>query len=341
MGRESGFGFFSAAAALVAVLLGAVLLFISYDFATEERSFWHPASHEIGFALIVAVVIWVTFEVFSQSAAERRWHSRMEDIAQSVFMGVFKRRLPEELITEVSELIFDNMFIRDRIDIIFTITDHDFVNRSGEKQKFVCLNALSTIVQRNVNHKHSPLQITIGLPNPLIDELKPYCKINSCKVLINGKVVTTLKPDRAEIGFRRDLENDKNFSPAYNLGEVSVPPNGKVEISWDYTMPKEEEDTEVFQTMMPLRELNLTIIDTAPKRRVVRARSIHRLELDNRTSLAVQGTYSYSMANYLLPHQGFSLWWKNRPVVPAKRLAPPTKPNAEESVDKGAAPEAG
>jgi hypothetical protein len=335
MGREFAFGFFSLAAALIALLLGAVLLFVSYDFAIDEKSFWHPATHEVGFALIVAVVIWVTFEVFSQSAAERRWHSRMEDIAQSVFMGVFRRRLPEELIMEVSELIFDNVFIRDRIDIIFTITDHEYRDRQGEAQRFVCLNALSTIIQRNVNLKHSPLKVTLGLPNPLIDEMKPFCKVNSCSVKINGKKVA-LQLDKAEKGFRLELANDQKFSAMYDAGEVRVPPNAKVEISWDYTMAKEEEDTEVFQTMMPLRELNLTVIDTDPQCRIVRARSIHRTELQSRTSLAVQGTHSYSIDNYLLPHQGFSIWWKKRPPA-MKKLPAPAKPVDGQGVDKGAA----
>ena len=46
--------------AMIAALLGAVLLMVSY-FGVPENSFWHNLTHEIGFALLVAVTIWGHF----------------------------------------------------------------------------------------------------------------------------------------------------------------------------------------------------------------------------------------------------------------------------------------
>lgn len=86
-------------------------------------------------------------------------------------------------------------------------------------------------------------------------------------------------------------------------------------------MAKEEEDTEVFQTMMPCQQINLTVSDPAKDQRIVRARSIHRCELSNDTPPDTHGTYNFSLDNYVLPHQGFSIWWKRKPVAMQPRGA--------------------
>jgi hypothetical protein len=41
--------------------------------------------HEIGFALVVAVVIWITFHVLSDADQEERWRRRIEQVTGTVF----------------------------------------------------------------------------------------------------------------------------------------------------------------------------------------------------------------------------------------------------------------
>jgi hypothetical protein len=57
---------------------------------------------EVGFALIVALVIWGMWEYFSQAETEDQWNARIERVAKSVFFGVFKPNFPEEMIQEAN-----------------------------------------------------------------------------------------------------------------------------------------------------------------------------------------------------------------------------------------------
>jgi hypothetical protein len=256
MNRESNSAnvAYSLIAAAVALLLGAVFLLISYLGVDDSHPFLKNFTHEIGFALVVAVVIWLTFEFFSRSTDEQRWLARIEVISRNVFMGVFRRRLPEGLVNEITLLVLNHNFIRESIHVTYTITDHHFMARDGSRQNFVCLNATARLKIRNVSEAKCKLPIVLGLPNPLIDEMKQYCKVNKASYK-EGGIETPFDLRAAEHKFREDLQNDNKFTATFDLGPVDVQPNVEVELFWDYTMAKEEEDTEIFQTVVPAQQL--------------------------------------------------------------------------------------
>lgn len=69
---------------------------------------------EIGFALIVSVVIWVTFEYFSSSEREAEWSHRISAITDNVFHAVLQKKLPPELIEAISASVLNQvLYARD------------------------------------------------------------------------------------------------------------------------------------------------------------------------------------------------------------------------------------
>lgn len=309
--------------ALIAVLLGFILLTWSY-LGLVAYPILQAASHEIGFALLVAVTIWGAFELFEQAKTDDEWNARIEKIARNVFFGVFKRNFPEEFIKEANILVLDHTFIRSGLNVTYTMSDSTYVDRIGQQQPFVTLHAIARHKVKNVGNTKAKLPVAIGLPNPLIDEMKSACKVLG--ITIKSPGAKDRKPELAgaEKTFREDMADDQKYTARFALDPLELEPSAEVEIIFDYVMAKEDEDTEIFQTLYPADSVIITVMDKGPTARIVRARSIHVSPLENDTSAESTGTYNFKLGKYLLPHQGFVIWWKKIPPSPAPLLRPVT-----------------
>jgi hypothetical protein len=314
---------------IIAILIGIIFLLLSYSLfelpyadsgaplpASPLYRFSHTFFHEIGFALVVASTIWMAFEFFSHQDANDHWNQRLENIAKSVFRGVYRRNLPEAYINEATDLTIEHQFLRTGLNVTYTIIDACCQFRNGESKRFVKLSAVARYKIWNVDSAVAKCPIGILLPNPLIDEMKAHCRVNKISVKKGGKDVP-ISLDKAEARFRDAIKDDNKFQVPFMVEPQDLRPGQEMEVIFDYVMAKEEEDTEIFQTKYPTDSLNLVIVDKGPTRRLVRARSIHLADLDNNTAAESQGTYSYRLDRFLIPHQGFAIWWKNIPDAPA------------------------
>jgi hypothetical protein len=302
---------------VIALLLAFLLLASSYWALDEDaHPFWHDLTHEIGFALIVAITIWGTYEFFTQAESEEQWNERIENITRNVFLGVLKRNFPSAFIAEANLLVLEHTFIRSDLHVTYTMSDGVYKDRAGKDQTFVKLNAVARFKVKNVGNKKETLPIQIGLPNPLIDEMKSTCKVNGVTIKRGGKEERCNLAD-AEVAFREEMKNDDRFQVPFKVESIDVEPNDEVELIFDYAMAKEAEDTEIFQTLYPAASVIITIVDQGSTKRVVRARSLHRTPLENDTSAYTTGTYIFKLDQYLLPHQGYAIWWKRLPPQPA------------------------
>jgi len=299
--------------ALIAGLLGVLLLVVSY-WVCPPDSFWRDITHEIGFALLVAVIIWTTFEFFSRAESEDRWNKRIEQIALAVFNGVFKRNFPEAYIREANALVLDHTFIRSSMNVTYTIEDATYQSRAGAPQRFVKLYALARHSVKNVGNSAALLPIVIGLPNPLIDEMKDSCRVLGISVRVQGGAEQKIDLTKCNEEFQNSLRDDNISRVKFEAPSISLPPGHEADVTFNYVMAKEEEDTEIFQTRYPADSLTITIVDRNPELRAVRARSIHAADLeDNSPKTGQGGTYNFRLPRYLLPHQGFVIWWKKVP----------------------------
>jgi hypothetical protein len=145
---------------IIAFLIGVLQLFISH-LTPDENKFWKTLTHEIGFALLVAVTIWLTFEFFSHAESEAIWEERIEKMSKNVFFGVFRRNFPPEFPKEANALVLASNFIRSGLHITYNIADESFIDRTGRTQSFVKLNAVLRCKVRNVgdNELSSRLQL--------------------------------------------------------------------------------------------------------------------------------------------------------------------------------------
>jgi hypothetical protein len=308
--------------ATIAALSGLVLLLLAHV-GSDETEFVRAVIREIGFALIVAVIIWFCFEVFSQYDSDEHWNNRIELITKNVFFGVFRRNFPPEFIREANILVLEHTFIRSATNVTYTLEDVFYTNRFGKNQTFVKLSSILRFKQKNISNTSKPCELKIGLPNPIVDELKQFCRV--VKVKINGyhdrsqaEMDSYLEKhiENENRDLQERLKNDDLSMIPLHVIDLTLKPNEEIEIVYEYTMAKEEEDTEICQTLYPTESINITIVDKGPTRRIVRARSIHHADLDNDSSASGSGTYNFRLDRYLLPHQGYAVWWKKVPAPP-------------------------
>ena len=307
---------------IVSFALSGILLLISYcalgpptQADGEPLLFWRTSTHEAGFAFAVSALIWVCFEFYKSTQEDDHWNHRIEEISKSVFFGVWKRNFPKPLIDAAGSLILDQKFIRTDLHLTYTVMD-ETVSINGAPTQFVKLNAIATCVVKNVSNGPENLPLGISLPNPMIDELKPFSVLNKITVKKKGgkaEVISEQTFLEAQKKFRAGMADDRNSQVLLDLGHITVLRDEEVEMMLNYNMAKEIEDSEVFTTTIPADSVSLTILDQGITKRVIRARAIHQSGLENHTSESAPGTYSFKLMHYLLPMQGFVIWWKSVP----------------------------
>ncbi len=278
---------------------------------SRNKDLIHTLSKEIGFAFIVAIVIWTMFELFNREEEEVVFNSRLEQIKRSVFFSVFKRNFPDQLMDEADKLLLGESFIRPSIDVLYTLTDSE-CSRDGVdgKVRIVLLNSVARYRVKNVGNEPLHCPNKAALPNPMHPEMKDLVRVKNVHVTIGDDDPQKIDLTKAEEKFRERIQDNSIYDVRFELDDILVGGGKEIEIVWEYTMVKEEEDTEVMRFLFPTGSLNLTIIDRTTSPRLVRARSIHRVDL---TTVSVEreiGVYKYSLDHFLLPQQGYMIWWK-------------------------------
>lgn len=299
---------------IIAIIIAFLLILLSST-VLHDIPIIKDLFHETGFALLVAVTIWGTFEFFKHEESEEQWNARIEKIARNVFLGVFRRNFPPEFIKEANLLVLDHSFIRKGLHLTYTLQDDTYTDRAGHPQRYIRFTAIARFTIQNISDKRTSFPVQIGLPNPLIDELKQKCRVHKIIVKSNGNEEDKNLSDSEE-KFRKDICDDNKHHVPFSIESVCLEPEAEAEVIIHYTMAKELDDTEIFQTLYPTDSVIITIVDRCPNQRIIRARSIHTSQLEDDTSAEATGTYNYSLKKYLLPHQGFAIWWKQAPPSP-------------------------
>jgi hypothetical protein len=303
---------------MLALILGLTLLIVANSgilfstvpaHAADQKSLILLLIQEVGFALIVALVIWAMWEYFSQAETEDQWNARIERVAKSVFFGVFKRNFPEELIQEANLLLLEQNFVRTECQLIYTMMDDMFDRDDGVQTPFVRMETIARFKIKNIGNSTIACPVAISLPNPVHGGMKEKCGVRRVQYRTIGDWITIPLQD-SEREFRSQLADDNNDQARFILPSIPIAPNQEIDIIWDYVMTKEDEDSELMLSLFPTDSISITIVDRGPTPRFVRAKSIHRTPLEKISSDEPRGTYSYRVDRYLLPRQGFLIWWK-------------------------------
>lgn len=296
---------------------GLSLLFLAHLWLKDKESVSFLLAHEIGFALIVSLVVWALFEAQLSHEAEATWDQRIERVTKNVFQAVLRKDLPKALLDEANNLILNSSLIRDSFTVTYTLRDAQFESGSEGTVDCVLVEAVMEFTMRNVSTEDHSWPVKLSLPNPVHAGMKCLVAVRDVSVSKGGETVT-LDLEAARKEFETLLQDNTQTAVPFIAGDVMLRPGESCHLSASYVMAKEAEDTELLSTLYPADGLRITLFDLAgDTKRVKFARSVHRQPVETLSSGEDgSGAKIFRLPGYLLPHQGVLIWWKKRPSAP-------------------------
>ena len=222
------------------------------------------------------------------------------------------------------ENVFEKNVLRRNIDINYTLVDleEDFTDTRLKGERFLKVDVILSTITENINVAKTErdglvtLPIRLGLPNPILDELKKHVRVNSFR--IGDRKLPSEEISRINQDLQNYLEDDTLNDAPLHIGEVELQPGQTVTVSGSYTMVKELQDTEVFRSNELAENIHLTVVNKSAEDLAIRARSLAHGKLHHSASPSAQ---QWKLDELSLPLQGIMVWWKKKPNGPS-----PSKP---------------
>jgi hypothetical protein len=306
--RDGGTGGWTATRLLraaLALVVGIALILLSPRVPQEGEYI----VREIGAALLVAVVIWVTFLALSQAEEEEHWRRRIERITGDIFYGVLRRSLPKALLAEANRLVLDQLFVTKYLTLEYVLEDDTYRPAGEEVGPYVKVSAALRFTVVNISDAPQSFPIAVSVSNPFEPGLKEQCDVPSVVLVQHGQR-RDLDISGARARFRLAMARSTAASVTCLCGQIALEAGEEAEVDLRYVMAKREEDTDSFEALHPADSLRVMIVDRGPQGRRIGANARHPGELEDQTLTPNGGPFQYRLNRYLLPHQGVSIWWR-------------------------------
>jgi hypothetical protein len=256
---------------------------------------------EVGFALVVAVIIWTVFEYFARAENDAMWKERTEELSENIFYGLHRRRLPRAYFNLANEVVLSPVFVRTGWQIHYLLRDANDV-------PFVIVSCTTRYEITNITDEIQAFPLQISLPNPMHSSMKDKVGVSSLLLWQSGK---RQEPDlrEAQRAFRDQIQGDSAQVP-FSAGSVEILPQDKVEVAFTFTLVKYPSDSEILRGPYPSDSLQVFIVDHGPSKRQLGGHSIHPDPLERVSPTGSGDAYQFRINRYLLPHHGVVIFWK-------------------------------
>lgn len=288
----------------------------------------------LGTALLISILVSRTIETSNRRRFATTLDRKTRELSEAVMRGMFNRRHPERLIDIVSENILQRELIREGLNVHYVFrrwepAEGADISRLGDR-RFIEVKATLTATMTNVSGsetlsgREADVPICVVLPNPMYDELKGTVVVTS--VQIDGEHQEKAKLDEVNASIQSQLEGDP-LTARGDFGKRTLKPGQSLRLRMVYTMIKEIEDSEFFQTLQISKYLSITLVDATGWDLKIRALAVGFGSLDEIASDDM--TRQWTINDILLPHQGVNIWWKQKlpskslPASDAKAIAKP------------------
>lgn len=290
----------------------------------------------VGLTIVAAVFISSTVDRRTRSYFFRELARKTEILGSNVLLGMFESRHHPRLFSMVKEHVFEKKILRRNIDINYTLVDldEDFSGTRLNGERFLKVDVILSTITENINVARTENQgvikhqIWLGLPNPILDELKKHVRVNSFRV--GEWILDANHIDRINRDLQTCLQDDtKNDAPVH-IADVDLQPGQTVTVSGSYTMVKEFQDTEVFRSKEIAENIHLTVVNKSTEDLSIRARSLAHGTLHHSASPSAQ---QWKLDELSLPLQGIMVWWKKKPNGPQPSTLANATPISEPEVE--------
>lgn len=260
-----------------------------------------PLLKEIGTAGLIALVVIFSVERYSRNRHAKAADALVDRMNRNLFHAIYNRYIPEEVFVEVEKCLMHNGVFRRGHEINYTIQniDSDLEDEQGKKTvdctKHVKCLAQSRYSLENLTNGSIQHKVKLVLERPIDPKWNDYCDIMSMK--IGGRDLSTQEID--QYSSKTEVQLVFEFP-------ITIPPNGKVEITSVSTLLKLKTDSEIWTSRLPSDGIKLTV--SMPNKDInVNASAMHSEKLVK--VLDNQVTKSWELKHGIFPHQSVVFWW--------------------------------
>lgn len=260
---------------------------------------------ELAFAIIIAIIIAALFERAAREEMNREINKKITDIEDCSFKSLVRAMIPRELASEIIDQIKNIRFIREDFCVNYTLED-DQINENGEK--FIKVVSEINFKLTNISKSKKHHRFMIRLPDPIVSDMRDHVDVVSYSVDGNERVTK----ERAR-SFRNLINSNNDDQVPYDLGSEEINAGQTIRVCAKYIMAKEVEDTEVLTSSYCADGLRVSVRDSTSDNLGLH---INAGIIGNATlqpfSATGGRTANWEVDGWLLPNQGFKLWWKNK-----------------------------
>jgi hypothetical protein len=260
-----------------------------------------PFLKEIGFAGIISLIVIFTVERYSRNRHAKAADDLVDRINKNLFHAIYNRYIPEEVFVEVEKCLMHNSIFRRGHEINYTIQnlEADVEDENGKKtvdcSRHVQCLAQSRYTLKNVTGGQITHHVQLVLERPIDPKWNDFCEIKEIK--ISGRALS-----KEEI----DQYSQKTEAQLIFDYEISIPPNGQIEVTSESTLLKLKTDSEIWSSRLPSDGIKLTV--SMPSKDIsVNASAIHSEKLVKILDNPV--TKSWELKHGMFPHQSVVFWW--------------------------------
>lgn len=298
---------------------------------------------DVAIALAVGVYLMWTLERLSAAKIEGEVRQYIHAVGEGFIKAVYGKQLPDALFDVIKATILEQSFVRTAYAADVRLNDLQkyaasappaikfhldrFIKSVGDTAaKFLLVQFVSSYVISNVSLQKAQYKIYWELVKPFGGSYPGLIGLTS--VLIGGKQQLS----------RLYVDNDDPASDPSHLSlkrVIDVEPGATITIQIDSYSIRTRDDKETWQVMIPCNGMSTTVVDLDTNSDVLIW--LDAPSVDGTTKSAVKDPQTnitrLSVAQYLLPYQGMTLYW--RPAI--EKGASPVGETSERSPAVGGA----
>lgn len=293
---------YSIAIYVILGLLGLLIILSYYiiqsHYPPGNPPLWALLLKELGFALMIAVVLIFSVDRFTRQRHERDVNQWLALVSNDLFRAVLQRSTPENLYREVEKSLFYRDYFRRDTAIAYTL--RKFSAPDGEvpdakKERFRKCNVHFHYTVVNVNQANRNIVYPLTLVLDVLDDpdLSRFNKIIAVEV--NGRAIPI--DERIEGNLLR-------FEHPIEIGRGE-----SIRVRCEWSQVVKDEDQEVWSSTDPTDGVTFTV-NTPDGDLTVLGDSMHSEALSTlqRNEVAV----TWELRHGVFPYQGIYFRWKKR-----------------------------
>lgn len=259
---------------------------------------------ESGVAVMIAAVLGYTVEARSRAKQAEEVGAFTQRVSEDVLSAVFKKIIPDSIFDEVKRTVLDETLLKKDSSLHYDLRTIDDklaqvlgLSSDEAKRLLVCQITTSHTLVNLGDNKIPNHVVKFGVSCDLSRNLMNKIEIHSAR----------LGEEMSNEDLAQHIDDGKGRGVKEFSKNVTLGPKEELVVSFCATTFKRIEDTEVWTTLKPTENMELTV--THPPEISVGAKSLHSRPAEKQPINPKACRVEYKLNHGVFPYQGMTFWW--------------------------------